>query len=99
MAVYDGIPKNVILMRKACDRTITDKERLTWLEDNEAFSLINDDNGHWACVSDGIQNVPMDDETCDIQTTFFIEKDRWKGSIREAIDYAIEQYGIYGEEI
>ena len=78
-------------------RVRTDTERLNWLQDHDAFSLVNDDNQHWACVSDGIQNVPMDNEACDIETTFFIEKDQWKGSIREAIDYAIEQYEIYEE--
>lgn len=77
----------------------TDTERLNWLEEHEAYALVNDDNGHWACVSDGIQNVPMDDKACDIETCFFIEKDRWKGSIREAIDYVIDHYDIYEEEI
>jgi hypothetical protein len=68
-----------------------DTERLNWLEANDAYSLINDDNGHWACVSDGMQNVPMDTEACDIQTTFFIEKDQWQNTIREAIDFAIKE--------
>lgn len=70
---------------------MTDTERLNWLEEHDAYSLICDDNRHWACVSDGMQNVPMDDKTCDIHTTFFIEKDRWKNSIREAIDYAMKE--------
>ena len=40
-------------------------------------ALINDDNGHWALAFDGVQNVPMNSEPCDIQTTFFVEKDLW----------------------
>lgn len=71
---------------------MTDTERLNWLEKNNAFSLVNDDNGHWACVADGMQNVPMDESACDIQTTFFIEKDLWQDSIREAIDFAIKKF-------
>ena len=69
---------------------MTDTERLNWLENNQAYSLINDDNGHWACVSDGVQSVPMGDDPCDVQTAFFIEKDQWKHSIREAIDYSMK---------
>jgi hypothetical protein len=38
-----------------------------------------------------MQNVPMDTEACDIQTTFFIEKDQWQNTIREAIDFAIKE--------
>jgi len=32
-----------------------------------------------------MQNVP-EEEPSDIMTSFFIEKDEWKDSIREAID-------------
>ena len=68
---------------------MTDTERLNWLEKNYAYALVNDDNGHWACVSDGLQNVPMSKEATDIDATFFIKKDDWKDSIREAIDYVM----------
>jgi hypothetical protein len=80
-------------MRRTLDSggVMKDTNRLNWLEANEAFALINDDNGHWACVSDGMQNVPMSKQACDIQTTFFVEANRWHDDIREAIDFAMEE--------
>lgn len=66
---------------------MTDTERLDWLERNgHGFALINDDNGHWACVGEGTQNAPLGPEAIDIETCFFIEKRDWKDTIREAID-------------
>jgi stalled ribosome rescue protein Dom34 len=38
-----------------------------------------------------LQNVPDPDGPTDIASTFFVEKQEWKNTIREAIDYAIEQ--------
>ena len=64
-----------------------DEKRLNWLEESQ-FSLISDDNNRWACVCDGMQNCP-EEEACDIQTMFFIEKERWHNTIREAIDFAM----------
>ena len=69
---------------------MTDTERLNWLEEQDCYSLISDDGGHWACTQEGIQNVPMG-EPSDIDTTFFIMADQWKNSIREAIDFAIKE--------
>lgn len=66
-----------------------DKDRFNFLE-KEEFNLINDDYGRWACVSEGVQNVPDTDKPTDIYTTFFIEAHHWRGSIREAIDYTME---------
>lgn len=64
----------------------TDTERLDWLEKEFGCALVNDDNGHWACVCDGIQNVPSGEGAEDISTSFWIEKDKWRNSAREAID-------------
>ena len=64
---------------------MNDTERLNWLEEQDCYSLISDDDGRWACVVDGIQNIP-EEEPSDIVTSFFIEKEEWKDSIREAID-------------
>ena len=46
---------------------------------NEGFctGLLFDDNGHWALVNDGMQNVPIGDEPEYIATTFFVEKELW----------------------
>ena len=72
-----------------------DKYRLDWLESitrkGICPALVNDDNGHWAVAFSGIQNLPDGDGPEDIQTTFFIETERWKDSIRKAIDYAMEE--------
>jgi hypothetical protein len=68
----------------------TDKERLDWLEKQPGGAVISDDNEHWAFASDGWQNVPAGKKTTDIQTTFFIEKKRWKKDIRTAIDFAMK---------
>ncbi len=69
---------------------MTDTERLNWLE-NEGYgvALINDDNCHWAVVFDGFQNVALGWESEDLQTTFFIGKDKWYDSLRDAIDMAM----------
>lgn len=55
-----------------------------------APSLVFDDNGHWAISDEGYQNVPMGDEPEDISLTIFIEAKAWKPTIREAIEYYIE---------
>ena len=68
-----------------------DTELLEWLESSTGYCLVSDDNGHWACVCDGIQNVPMGEDTEDIATSFWIEKDKWKNTIREAILSAMEE--------
>lgn len=47
--------------------------------------VINDDAGRWAVSEDGMQNVPDNDVPIDISTTFFVEADQWRPSIREAI--------------
>lgn len=64
-------------------------EIIRWLEET-GYSLINDDNGHWACVIDGVQLVPLTSDPTTISTSFFIEEDRWKSTITEAVEYASE---------
>ena len=68
----------------------TDSERLDWLEMQYGYGLISDDNDHWAVADTGMNNTPMTDAACDIQTTFFIETECWRNSVREAIDAAME---------
>ena len=69
---------------------MNDTERLNWLEKSDGFALISDDFGHWACVTDGVQNVP-DSVPADISTTFWIEKHEWESTIRKAVDKAIKK--------
>ncbi len=70
---------------------MTDTERINWLGEQSGVALINDDNGHWAVVFDGFQNVPKGKRKQDIFTSFFIEKKDWKKSAREAIDFRIKE--------
>ena len=69
---------------------MTDTERINYLEElvekGSCPALVNDDAGRWALVSDGIQNCPDLDQPTDIHTTFFVEAEKWKPTIREAID-------------
>jgi hypothetical protein len=67
-----------------------DEQRINWLETNgQGYALVSDDNSHWACVQDGMQNCPdIENEPEDIHTTFFIEKHKWHKTIRGAIDAA-----------
>jgi hypothetical protein len=67
---------------------LTDTERLDWLEENQGYAVVSDDFGHWACVSEGMQNVPLK-APGDIATSFFIQKKQWKKSVRKAIDGAM----------
>ena len=69
-----------------------DTFRLNWLEKQDGAALINDDSGHWAFASDGIQNVNTpENEYYDLASTHLVEKHAFKPSIREAIDHAIRQ--------
>jgi len=52
-----------------------------------APNLLYDDNGNWALTSDGVQTIPIEDDTNDIDLSFWVEKSLWKGSIREAVDH------------
>jgi len=75
---------------------MTDTERLDWLEKREGLGLISDDFGHWAVSAVGFQNIPEEwtgdnPGPGDINSTFFVEKEDWCKSIREAIDIAVDK--------
>lgn len=53
--------------------------------------IIFDDNGHWAVTDDGMQNVPFGPEPIDIQTTFYVRKDKWLPSLRDAINAYLDE--------
>lgn len=76
---------------------MNDTERINWLEtitkNGACPALVNDDNGHWAVVFDGIQSVSHGQKPMDVSTTFFIKAKDWKNTIRQAIDTAIRQRG------
>ena len=63
---------------------------IKFLESRSGISLVSDDGGHWAVTGAGFQNVP-ESFPDDLTTTFLIEKDQWKKSIKEAVEaYANE---------
>ena len=66
-----------------------DTRRLNWLEEKDGYALVNDDFGHWAIASMGMQDIP-ENPPDDLWTSFCVEKHAWKLTIREAIDYAID---------
>ena len=52
--------------------------------------LLNDDAGHFAIVSDGMQNIPDPEVKIDIQLEFCVQKDKWHDSIRDALNYFLD---------
>ena len=63
---------------------MTDTEILDYIESQEGSALISDDRGHWAMTMAGMQSVP-EKAPDDIETWFYVEKDQWKKTIREAV--------------
>jgi len=57
-------------------------EQLTKL--GHAPNLLYDDNGHFALVGDGYQSIA--DGISDVELQFFVEKENWKNSVREALN-------------
>lgn len=55
-----------------------------------APALLNDSNGHWAITFNGFSSVPKGDEPENTYLTFFVEEDRWKETIHQAMIYALE---------
>ena len=55
-----------------------------------APSILYDDNGHFAICGDGFQTISIDDEPIDTDLSFYILKEDWKPTIREAINHYIE---------
>lgn len=61
-------------------------EELTHL--GQAPSIVYNDHGYFAVTGDGVQNVVF--EPSDITITHFVEKDMWKPTIREALEYYLK---------
>jgi hypothetical protein len=51
-------------------------------------SLLYDDNGHFAISGDGMQTISENKEDCQMYN--FVEKDMWKDTIREALNYYLD---------
>lgn len=76
---------------------MNDTDRIDWLERQDGMALVSDDYGHWACVTDGVQDTLINAPD-DISTSFWIRKEDWHSTIREAIDAAYEEYGEENDE-
>jgi len=57
-----------------------------------APNILYDDNGHFAITCDGIQTISYGDEPVDVETSFYIEKEHWFSTIREALNHFLESY-------
>lgn len=51
--------------------------------------LLYDDEGHWAISGEGFQEVALGDPI-DMHLTHFVEKKMWKDTIREALNYYLD---------
>lgn len=54
-------------------------------------NLLNDDDGRWALVFDGFQDLVIGDKAQDINTSFFVEARYWKDTIKEAVIYSLTE--------
>ena len=77
-----------------------DTERLDWFEQQVnkggCPALIFNDNGWWAVLTDGTQNIDVDDPPSIPFIATYMADDgedlpRWKETVREAIDYAMKE--------
>jgi len=55
-----------------------------------APNLLYDDNGHFAIEDEGFQSIS--EEIDDVEMSFLVKKDKWKPTIKEAINYYINNY-------
>lgn len=77
---------------------MTDKERLDfieeWIRRGWCPAVVFDDDGHfavsWSCISPAPRGEGEGFEEA-VVITVLVEPETWKPTIREAIDYAIEQ--------
>lgn len=82
---YVILANQLLINRKRGRLKMTDKELLDWLENQQGAGLISDDAGNWAVSYVGSQTLPTDPPQ-DIGATFFVEKDEWHPTIRQAIE-------------
>lgn len=74
----------------------TDTERLDALARvGSGIGLINDDQGEWAVAGNGFQNLRRlpGEPVGDLETLYWISKDRFRRDIRDAIDLWMDEEG------
>lgn len=60
-------------------------------EEGACPGAIFDDDGHWAVVDDGIQEVFSSEGPHELHTTFFVPVNKWKGTLRAAINAYLDE--------
>lgn len=76
----------------------TDTEIIDWLEEKgNGIGLVNDDEGAWAVAGTGSQNIRSTAgvQPAPLMTTYFIEPEWFKPTVREAVAYAMEHWDEY----
>lgn len=59
----------------------------------ECPSLLYDDDGHFALTSDGSQSMSLTESPHDMDMVFWVKKEQWKDTIREALNHYLDQGG------
>lgn len=78
------------LLQQFKDRELTCEDLLTLLSElGYCPNLLNDDGGRWALTSDVYQSVP-EKYPSDIESSFYVKKEYWKKSIREAVIFSLK---------
>lgn len=74
----------------------TDTELLDALESvarrGACPAVLNDDNGHWACIDEGVQSIGPGPEPADIHSSFCVPADKWHRTLREAVNAYLDEY-------
>ena len=81
---------------------MTDTELIDWLGKRYGASLVSDDNGLWAVSLTGTASIEdikepnryITDGPINWEGVAWVEREQWKGSIREAIESAKEELDI-----
>lgn len=82
--------REIAALRARVEELEADKVRLDWLGHQPGVALINDDDGYWAVSGDGFQNVRVNNQG-PLETSFYVEQEQFRDSVRAAIDAAIAQ--------
>ena len=82
---YDKIWKKLKDKKISCEQAL---EALA--EIGFSPNLLNDDNGHWAVVFDGLQSIAAGPDREDCMTTAFVRAENWKDSIYDALVHSLE---------
>ena len=69
-----------------------DRARLDWLEaQGNGLGVVHDDQSQWAVAMNGMQSIRSlsSESPAPLDTTYFVEGEAFRNTIREAIDAAM----------